>query len=57
MGVLRAAEITPETIAPSRLGPGDLVAVPSDAPHTVQLLTSHVKLVDKSHPLREDFLP
>ncbi len=41
---------------PNRLGPGDLVTVPPDVPHTVQLLTSHVRLVVTFHPLREDFL-
>ncbi len=41
---------------PNRLGPGDLVTVPPDVPHTVQLLTSHVRLVDTFHPLRQDFL-
>ena len=42
---------------PTRVGPGDLVTVPPDVPHTVQLLSKHVRLVDTFHPLREDFLP
>lgn len=42
---------------PARMGPGDLVAIPPDAPHAVQLLSEHVRVVDTFHPLREDFLP
>lgn len=41
---------------PNRMGPGDLVTIPPDVPHTVQLLSPHVRLVDTFHPLREDFL-
>ena len=40
----------------TRLGPGDMFTVPPDVPHTVQLLTAHVRLVDVFTPLREDFL-
>ena len=36
--------------------PGDMFLVPPDVPHTIQLLTKHVRLVDCFHPLREDFL-
>ena len=39
-----------------RLGPGDMFLVPSGKPHTIQLLTEHVRLVDSFYPLREDFL-
>jgi quercetin dioxygenase-like cupin family protein len=39
-----------------RLGPGDMYLVPSGKPHTIQLLTEHVRLVDCFYPLREDFL-
>ena len=39
-----------------RLGPGDMFLVPPDKPHSIQLLTKHVRLVDCFHPLREDFL-
>ena len=39
-----------------RLGPGDMVAVPPDRPHSIQLLTSHVRLVDTFTPLRQDFI-
>ena len=39
-----------------RLGPGDMFLVPPDKPHSIQLLTEHVRLVDCFHPLREDFL-
>jgi quercetin dioxygenase-like cupin family protein len=38
------------------LGPGDMFTVPADIPHTIQLLTNHVRLVDCFTPLREDFL-
>ena len=41
---------------PTRLGPGDMFTVPPDLPHSVQLLTSHVRLVDTFTPLREDFI-
>lgn len=41
---------------PTHLGPGDLFTVPENMPHSVQLLTSHVRLVDSFTPLREDFL-
>lgn len=36
--------------------PGDLVAIPSDVPHTLQLLTRTARLVDAFHPIRDDFL-
>lgn len=39
-----------------QLGPGDMFTVPPDVPHTVQLLSEHVRLVDCFTPLREDFL-
>lgn len=41
---------------PHRLGPGDLITVPPDVPHTIQLLSAHVRLVDTFTPIREDFL-
>lgn len=41
---------------PTRLGQGDMFTVPPDAPHSVQLLTSHVRLVDTFTPIREDFI-
>lgn len=41
---------------PARLGPGDMVTVPPDVPHTVQPLTDYVRLVDTFHPLRDEFL-
>ena len=41
---------------PSRLGPGDIYTVPPNVPHSIQLLTPSVRLVDTFHPLREDFL-
>jgi quercetin dioxygenase-like cupin family protein len=39
-----------------RLGPGDMVAVPHDRPHSIQLLTPRVRLVDTFTPLRREFL-
>jgi len=39
-----------------RLGPGDMFLVPPDKPHTIQLLTDHVRLVDCFYPIRQDFL-
>lgn len=41
---------------PTRLATGDLFTVPPNIPHTVQLLTEHVRLIDTFTPLREDFL-
>ena len=41
---------------PVRLGPGDMFTVPANAPHAVQLLSEHVRLVDTFTPIREEFL-
>lgn len=41
---------------PTRLGPGDMFTVPPEIMHSVQLLTSHVRLVDTFTPLRQDFI-
>jgi quercetin dioxygenase-like cupin family protein len=35
---------------------GDLFTVPGNVPHSVQLLTTTVRLVDTFTPIREDFL-
>ncbi|MGB9438919.1 MAG: cupin domain-containing protein [Desulfobacterales bacterium] len=40
----------------TRLEPGDMFSVPPDIPHTVQLLTEYVRLVDTFHPIRDEFL-
>jgi quercetin dioxygenase-like cupin family protein len=40
----------------TRLGPGDMFTAPPDRPHSIQLLTEHVRLIDCFTPLREDFL-
>jgi len=40
----------------TRLVPGDMFLVPSGVPHTIQLLTPHVRLIDCFTPIREDFL-
>jgi quercetin dioxygenase-like cupin family protein len=39
-----------------RLGPGDMFLVPPDRPHSIQLLTKYVRLVDCFSPIRQDFL-
>jgi len=39
-----------------RVQAGDMVAIPSDVPHTLQLLTKTARLVDAFHPVRDDFL-
>ena len=41
---------------PTRLGPGDLFTVPPNVPHSIQLLSEHVRLVDTFSPIRQDFL-
>ena len=35
---------------------GDLVVVPPDAPHTVEVLTEAARLIDCFYPIRDDFL-
>ena len=40
----------------TRLAPGDMFTVPPDIPHSVQLLTEYVRLVDTFHPIRDEFL-
>ncbi|MBN1180798.1 MAG: cupin domain-containing protein [Bacteroidales bacterium] len=35
---------------------GDVFAVPSGVPHTVQTLTGNVRLIDSFSPIREDFI-
>lgn len=40
----------------TRLESGDMFTVPPDIPHTVQLLTEYVRLVDTFHPIRDEFL-
>jgi quercetin dioxygenase-like cupin family protein len=40
----------------TRLGPGDMFTVPPNIPHSVQLLTSRVRLIDSFTPIRKDFL-
>ncbi len=38
------------------LQPGDMMTVPSNAPHSIQLLSPKVRLIDTFNPIREDFL-
>jgi len=40
----------------TRLGPGDIFTVPSNVPHSIQLLTPKARLVDTFTPIREEFL-
>ena len=40
----------------SQLGPGDMFCVPPNVPHTVQLLSDFVRLVDTFTPIREEFI-
>jgi len=40
-----------------KLKAGDVFIVPSNVPHTTQLLTPTLRLVDSFNPIREDFLP
>ena len=41
---------------PRRLSAGDLFAVPSGVPHSIQLLSKTVRLIDSFSPIREDFM-
>ena len=45
-----------EGIGEQKLVTGDLFAIPSGIPHTVQTLTKVVRIIDCFTPLREDFL-
>ena len=40
----------------TRLGPRDIFTVPSNVPHSIQLLTPKARLVDTFSPIREEFL-
>ena len=42
--------------APARLKAGDLFAVPSGVPHSIQLLSESARLVDTFNPIREDLI-
>ena len=41
---------------PRRIQAGDLFAVPSGQPHSVQLLSKSARLIDSFNPIRKDFL-
>ena len=45
-----------EGSAPERLNAGDMIAIPSSVPHSIQLLSGSARLVDTFYPVREDFL-
>jgi mannose-6-phosphate isomerase-like protein (cupin superfamily) len=45
-----------EGSAPERLIAGDLIAIPSGVPHSIQLLSASARLVDTFYPVREDFI-
>lgn len=40
----------------TRVDTGDMVVVPPNVPHTVELLAERGRLVDCFHPIRQDFL-
>ncbi len=40
----------------SRLTTGDMVVIPPDVPHTVEVLAGTARLIDCFYPIREDFL-
>ena len=40
----------------TRLRAGDMIAVPGDIPHTIQLLTPVVRIIDTWTPVRQEFL-
>ncbi len=40
----------------THLVPGDMFLVPPNVPHSIQLITAHVRLIDCFTPIREDFL-
>lgn len=42
--------------APQHLKAGDMFAVGSGKPHTIQLLSKSARLIDSFNPVREDFL-
>ncbi|MBK8021288.1 MAG: cupin domain-containing protein [Chloroflexi bacterium] len=42
--------------APYELGPGDMIAVPSDVPHCIQLLSESARVIDTFNPIRQEFL-
>jgi mannose-6-phosphate isomerase-like protein (cupin superfamily) len=39
-----------------KLEEGDIFTVPSNVPHTVQILSREARLIDSFQPVREDFL-
>jgi len=39
-----------------RVRAGDMVVVPPDAPHTVELVSAAARLIDCFYPIRQDFL-
>lgn len=41
---------------PHRLSVGDLITVPSNVPHTIQLLSERVRLIDTFTPIRTEFI-
>lgn len=43
-------------VGEKKLQKGDLFAVPSGIPHTVQTLTKVVRIIDSFNPIRDEFL-
>lgn len=45
-----------EGLGEQKLQKGDMFAIPSGIPHTVQTLTPVVRIIDSFNPIREEFL-
>lgn len=45
-----------EDEAPEHLRTGDMVAIPANKKHAIQLITTTARLIDSFTPIREDFL-
>lgn len=45
-----------EGSVPEHLNAGDLIAVPSGVPHSIQLLSPSARLIDTFSPVRDDFI-
>ena len=41
---------------PHHLIAGDMITIPPNIPHTIQVLTNNARLLDAFSPIREDFL-
>lgn len=41
---------------PKRMKAGDMIAIPSNFPHSIQLLSERARLIDAFHPIRKDLV-